>query len=118
MKNLTRGERFQDARQVHNQHGKQTMKEVELATGVNESMIANLENDEKFRSVGYDKITKLAIHYGVSADYLLGLSPYPRPIVLDDLCIRMLRNMDASLQEIKRYYAGSTQSEVKTNGND
>lgn len=118
MKNLTRGERFQDARQVHNQHGKQTMKEVELATGVSESMIANLENDEKFRSVGYDKITKLAIHYGVSADYLLGLSPYPKLIGLDDICIRMLNNMDASLQEIKRYYAGNIQAEVNANGHD
>lgn len=118
MVNLTRGERFKDARLVHNQHGKQTMKEVELATGVNESMIANLEDDEKLRSVGYDKITKLAIHYGVSADYLLGLSPYPRLIVLDDICARMLSNMDASLQGIKRYYAGSTQAEVKGNGHD
>ena len=74
---LTRGERFKDARIVHNQHGSQSMDEVYSATGISQSMIKDLEDDEKNRSVGYDKIAILARHYGVSSDFLLGLSPYP-----------------------------------------
>ena len=77
MCNLTRGERFKDARIVHNQHGSQSMDEVYATTGVSASMIKDLEDDQKERSVGYDKIAALAKHYGVSSDYLLGLSPYP-----------------------------------------
>lgn len=77
MYNLTRGERFKDARTVHNQYGSQSMDEVYAATGVSASMIKDLEDDQKGRSVGYDKIAALAKHYGVSSDYLLGLSPYP-----------------------------------------
>lgn len=74
---ITQGERFKDARTVYNRHGSQSMNEVYTATGVSASMIKDLEDDEKIRSVGYDKIALLAKHYGVSADYLLGLSPYP-----------------------------------------
>lgn len=77
MRNLTRGERFKDARIVHNQHGSQSMDEVYSATGVSASMIKDLEDERKERSVGYDKIAILAEHYGVSSDYLLGLSTYP-----------------------------------------
>lgn len=84
---LTRGERFKDARTVHNQRGKQTMDEVAAATGVSKSLIQSLEDDEVSRSVGYDKVTKLAMHYGVTADFLLGLSDEPRPLpsAVDDL---------------------------------
>ena len=66
---LTRGERFKDARIVHNQHGKQTMDEVAAATGISKSLIQALENDDKERSVGYDKVAALAAHYRVTADY-------------------------------------------------
>ena len=59
---LTRGERFKDARIVHNQHGKQTMDEVAAATGISKSLIQALENDDKERSVGYDKVAALAAH--------------------------------------------------------
>lgn len=78
MNKLTRGERFKDARTVYNQHRWQTMEAVYAATGVSASMIKDLEDDDKDRSVGYDKILTLAKHYGVSADFLLGLSAYPR----------------------------------------
>lgn len=70
---LTRGERFKDARTVHNQHGKQTIREVSKATGVSQGKIADIEND-KAGDIGSDSVIKLAKHYGVSADYLLGLS--------------------------------------------
>lgn len=84
---LTRGERFKDARIVHNWHKKQTMDEVSIATGVGKTIIQALEDDSANRSVGYDKIAKLAAHYHVTTDYLLGLSddPSPAPSVANDL---------------------------------
>lgn len=78
MRDLTRGERFEDARRIHNQHGRQSMEEVYAQTGVSASMIKDLEDDDKIRSVGYDKVVILAKHYGVSTDYLLGLSSHPK----------------------------------------
>ena len=87
--NLTRGERFKDARIVHNQHGKQTMDEVEAATGIKKSLIQALENDENHRDVGYAKVATLAAHYHVTADFLLGFTndPYPQRTAIDDLGI-------------------------------
>lgn len=84
---LTRGERFKDARTVHNKNGKQSMDDVYAATGISASMIKDLEDDDKDRSVGYDKIATLAKHYGVSADYLLSLTndPSQKPRATDEL---------------------------------
>lgn len=84
---LTRGERFKDARTEYNQHGRQTMDEVFSATGISKSLIQALEDDESTRSVGYDKISTLAAHYGVSSDFLLSLTddPYPKRTAVDDL---------------------------------
>lgn len=79
MARLTRGERFKDARLIHNKHGKQTMDQVSEATGLNKSMIQALENENDERSVGYDKIVLLSKHYGVSSDYLLCLSDIRSP---------------------------------------
>ena len=84
---LTRGERFKDARTVHNQHGNQTMEEVTAATGISRSMIQALEDDENARDVGYAKVAKLAAHYCVTADFLLGLTndPHIQKCAVDDL---------------------------------
>ena len=94
---LSRGERFKEARLTYNQHNKQTMKEVETATGVSASLIQALEDDENTRSVGYDKVALLANHYGVTSDWLLCLTEDPaikpcaadvlglRPLVIDEL---------------------------------
>lgn len=79
MINLTRGERFRDARTVYNAHGSQTMAEVYSATGISASKIADLENDDKDRGVDYREVGKLAKHYGVSVDWLLGLSDVTLP---------------------------------------
>ena len=76
---LTRGEKFKDARLIHNQHGKQTMRDVQNATGVQTSLISSLEDDDSARNVGYMDIVKLANHYGVSLDYLLGQAKSPSP---------------------------------------
>lgn len=87
MARLTRGERFKDARIVHNQHKKQTMDEVSAATGVSKSLIQSLEDDTLNRSVGYDKVAKLAEHYGVTTDYLLSFTEDPQrnPAAADEL---------------------------------
>ena len=84
---LTRGERFKDARTVHNQHKKQTMDEVAAATGVSKALIHALETDGNNRSVGYDKVAKLAAHYGVSANWLLCLDGdyHIHPTATDEL---------------------------------
>ena len=103
MAKLTRGERFKDARIVHNQHKKQTMDEVATATGVSKSLIQSLEDDSVNRSVGYDKVAKLAGHYRVTTDFLLGLSddPFPMPSVVDDLGLS-LKAVDA-IEQLEMY---------------
>ena len=70
---LTRGERFKDSRLVHNQHGKQTLDEVAKATGVSTGFISEIEKDTA-GDIRTDGVIRLAKHYGVSTDYLLGLS--------------------------------------------
>ena len=55
------------------------MDEVYSATWISPSMIKDLEDDDKVRSVGYDKIATLAKHYGVSSDFLLGISDVKTP---------------------------------------
>lgn len=66
-------ERFKDARTVYNKNGKQTMSEVESATGIQKSMISSLEKDDT-RGASFRDIAKLAKHYGVSMDWLCGLT--------------------------------------------
>ena len=78
MVKLSLPEKFKDARVSHNQHGKQTMAEVQAATGVQASTISDLENENKSRNAGYMDIVKLAHHYGVSLEYLIGNSDDPR----------------------------------------
>ena len=73
---LTRGERFKDARLEHNVHGKQTMEQVEAAASVSKALISSIEND-KAGSVGSEYVVSLARHYNVTTDYLLGLSDVP-----------------------------------------
>ena len=84
---LTRGERFKDARLDLNKNGKQSMKTVADATGIAASLLKDLEDDDNNRSVGYDKIAVLAKHYGVSSDWLLGITDdsSPRSSAVDDL---------------------------------
>lgn len=69
---LTMGERFKDARIVHNKNGRQTMEEVASLLGIAKSTLSDIENDK--RDPGAEVIKMLAQHYGVSSDYLLGLS--------------------------------------------
>lgn len=97
--NLSRGERFKDARIIHNKNGKQTQAEVYTATGVPASCIKELEDDEKQRNVGYEAIVKLARHYGVSVDWLLGISE--------------IRTLDTEVREICEYIGLSEEAVEK-----
>jgi len=84
---LNSWERFRDARITDNKHGRQTMDEVAAATGVSKNMISRLEKDprnnndkpESESGVKWQAVAKLAKHYGVSADYLMGLSEVKTP---------------------------------------
>lgn len=72
-----RAKRFIEARTVHNQHGEQTLLEVKKATGVQPSMISDLETSvykegKKERPVQYQKVVTLAEHYGVNVAWLMG----------------------------------------------
>lgn len=66
-------ERMKDIRVCHNQHGKQTMDTVAKAIGVGKAIIQGLEDENSTRNVGFETIRQLALHYGVSADYILML---------------------------------------------
>lgn len=71
---------FKLARIKHNQHGKQSVKDVASRTGITKSLIDDLESSlEKKRGASYLTVKKLAEYYGVSSDYLLGLTPHPTP---------------------------------------
>lgn len=98
---LTRGERFKDARLVHNKNGSQTMAEVAKATGVSASLIKELEDDDSTRDFGYKKIAELAKHYGVSANWLLELTDDHKilPCATDELSLS-----EGAIEAI-RYYA-------------
>jgi transcriptional regulator with XRE-family HTH domain len=106
---LTRGERFKDARVVHNQNGKQTMVQVSTAAKVSQSTISDLENDDSTRRVNFEDVASLAKHYGVSGHYLLGLTDDPKiyPSAVDELGLS-----PAAVKEIKelKHYAESSQA--------
>ena len=84
---LTIGERFKDARTVYNQNRKQTTQEVKDATDISTGAISEIENDKRKEGPSFNATIKLAKHYGVSADYLLGLSddPHRTPSAVDEL---------------------------------
>lgn len=78
---LTMYERFEEARKDKGL----SIQDVTDATNVHKSMISALENEPKngkARDVGYSNIVKLAQFYGVSIDWLLGLSEVRSPDVI------------------------------------
>lgn len=76
---VTEESRFKNARKIYNINGAQSVKEVSKATGITGSLIDDLETSTSKRDVGYSKIKALAEYYGVSVDYLMGLTDCPKP---------------------------------------
>lgn len=71
---------FKKARTEHNKNGFQSVKSVHEETGITKTLIDDLESDaDKKRGVSYITVCKLATHYGVSTDYLFGLTDNPKP---------------------------------------
>lgn len=83
------GEHFKEARTKYNQHGPQSPYDVEniKEIGISNSTIYEIEKGKKKSGPSAEVVIKLAQHYGVSADYLLGLSddPHRTPSAVDEL---------------------------------
>lgn len=83
------GEHFKEARTKYNQHGSQSPYDVEniKEIGISNSTIYEIEKGKKKSGPSAEVVIKLAQHYGVSADFLLGLSenPYRIPSTVDEL---------------------------------
>ncbi|MCD8117496.1 MAG: helix-turn-helix transcriptional regulator [Oscillospiraceae bacterium] len=67
---MLNADRLKAARTEYNKHGKQTLREVADTTWVSASLISDLEAGSP-RDVGYQKISRLADHYGVAVGWLL-----------------------------------------------
>ena len=59
-------------------HGEQ-QKELAEAIGATQATISDIENGRKATS--FDRFAAIGQPYNVSADYLLGLSDEPRPLI-------------------------------------
>ncbi len=54
-------------------------KDLAEAIGATQATISDIENGRKATS--FDRLAEICKHYNVSADYLLGLTDEPRPLV-------------------------------------
>ena len=104
-----RSERFRDVRLYYNKHGdNMSLLDVAERSGVDKSFISRAENDDSC-SLGADKVAKLAKFYGVSCDYLLGVSdvPHVKDATLESamretgLSYQAIANIKKTHQEIK-----------------
>ncbi len=117
--NVTPG-RLYLARTKYNQNGSQTLGQVSRDTGIDKTLIAGAEKDkDNPRIIGYAYIAKLAKHYGVSADFLLGLTnepTYETPITHDLLAeiMRYFRTLQvqADLHEARAHELAETAKEA------
>lgn len=69
--------RFKNARTKLNKNGFQSVQDVKRETGLGDTMIDALESETSTRGVSYLAVKKLASYYGVSMDYLAGLTDIP-----------------------------------------
>lgn len=70
-------DRLRKARTIFNVNGNQSITTVANNTGLSKSMISDIENGNSSRDVGCSYICILSKYYGVSSDWLLGLSDIP-----------------------------------------
>lgn len=68
---LTFGEKIKDLRTSPN---KRSLEEVASATGISSSTLSSYENMDSAESITVEPLLKLAKYYGVTADYLLGMT--------------------------------------------
>lgn len=67
-------ERFRDARIEFNKNEFETQDEVAAAIGVSKSLVEDTERETVQRDFRSSTLKKFAVHYGVSIDWLLGLT--------------------------------------------
>lgn len=93
--NLTMEERLKDMRV----NRRMTLEELAKATGISSSALANYEN--RARDISHRSIIKLADFYGVSSDYLLGITQTKEPIKTEIDDLRLNEEMIDLLKEGK-----------------
>ena len=91
---LTIQERIKDLRVEHGL----TLQQLAEQTGLSASALGNYENDD-FKDIGHFAIVKLAKFYGVTTDYLLGLSETKKHSVADINSLRLSDKVIALLQK-------------------
>lgn len=60
-------------------HSRETQKELAERLGVKPNQIGEMENGRGATTLA--KLAQICEHYNISADYLLGLTDEPRPLV-------------------------------------
>lgn len=91
---LTIQERIKDLRVEHGL----TLQQLAEQTGLSASALGNYENDE-FKDIGHFAIVKLAKFYGVTTDYLLGLSETKKHSTADINSLRLSDKTISLLQQ-------------------
>ncbi len=91
-----------------------SLEQLADATGISKSALASYESDSG-REIGSHNLSVLAKYYGVSADYLLGLTETKRPSPLSTDSLRISDDAIKILQDGN--YNPLLLSEILTNGN-
>ena len=74
-----------------------TLEQLAEATGLSRSALASYESDD-FKDISHFAVTKLAKFYGVTADYLLGLTEAKRPSATDAAALGLSDELTALLR--------------------
>ena len=90
---LTISERLEDLRKKHGL----TLEQLAEATKISKSALSKYENQD-FKDISPFNVATLAKFYGVTTDYLLGVSNMERP---DDAEIQELRLTNGALDVLK-----------------
>ena len=116
-------DRLYMARTEYSKHGKQTQDAVCEAIGIVKSKLSDLERTDKTRKATAADIALLAEYYGVSADYLLGLTEVPttKDAEITSVCEYMGYSTETikNLREIKtpNYFVADEPEEYDQHGN-
>jgi transcriptional regulator with XRE-family HTH domain len=100
---ITRGERL---RLLRFEHGNPTQEDVEKASGVDASHLSQAENDKK--GVSLETLTKLALYYDESIDWICGLTDQRRSGIM-----RSQSSGEAILREVRVRLADGTERTIE-----